>query len=43
MCAHSLFCAGDIGLLSIFYKFGDAEVYTYDVKAEKTSYYYRKK
>jgi len=43
MCAHSLFCAGDIGLLSIFYKFGAAEVYTYDVKAEKTSYYYRKK
>ena len=43
MCAHSLFCAGDIGLLSIFFKFGDAEVYTYDVKAEKTSYYYRKK
>lgn len=43
MSAHSLFCAGDIGLLSIFYRYGKAEIYTYDVKAEKTSYYYRKK
>lgn len=42
MSAHSLFCAGDIGLLSIFYKFGTSEIYTYDVKAEKTSYYFRK-
>ncbi len=41
MSAHSLFCAGDIGLLSIFYKYKDSEIYTYDVKAEKTSYYYR--
>lgn len=43
MSAHSLFCAGDIGLLSIFYKYNKTEIYTYDVKAEKTSYYYRKK
>jgi len=42
MSAHSLFCAGDIGLLSIFYRFGHHQVYTYDVKSEKTSYYYRK-
>jgi len=42
MSAHSLFCAGDIGLLSIFYKYKNAEIYTFDVKAEKTSYYYQK-
>ena len=42
MCAHSLFCAGDIGLLSIFYRYGKAEIYTYDIKAEKTSYYYKR-
>jgi hypothetical protein len=42
MSAHSLFCAGDIGLLSIFHRFGNQKVYTYDVKSEKTSYYYRK-
>lgn len=43
MSAHSLFCAGDIGLLSIFCKYGDSEIFTYDVKAEKTSYYYQNK
>jgi hypothetical protein len=43
MCAHSLFCAGDIGLLSTFYKYGNSEVYTFDLRSEKTSYYYRKK
>ncbi len=41
MSAHSLFCAGDIGLLSIFYKFKNSEIFTFDVKEEKTSYYYR--
>jgi hypothetical protein len=43
MSAHSLFCAGDIGLLSIFYKHKNSEIYTFDVKEEKTSYYYIKK
>ncbi len=43
MSAHSLFCAGDIGLLSIFYKYKESEIYTFDIKEEKTSYYYRKK
>ena len=42
MSAHSLFCAGDIGLLSVFYKYKDSEIFTFDVKAEKTSYFYRK-
>lgn len=43
MSTHSLFCAGDIGLLSLFYKHENSEVYTFDVKAEKTSYYYKKR
>ncbi len=40
MSAHSLFCAGDIGLLSVFYKTKNSEIFTFDVKAEKTSYFY---
>lgn len=41
MCAHSLFCAGDIGLLSIFYRNNTSEIFTYDVKEKKKSYYFR--
>lgn len=41
MSAHSLFCAGDIGLLSIFYQ-QKTEIFTFDVKAEKTSYFYKR-
>jgi len=43
MSAHSLFCAGDIGLLSFFDRFPGSEVYTFDVKEEKRSYFYREK
>ncbi len=43
MCAHSLFCAGDIGMLDYFYSFKDAELYTFDVRKEKKSFFYRKK
>ena len=42
MCAHSLFCAGDIGLLSLFHKSPNTEIFTFDVKTEKKSYYYQK-
>lgn len=42
MCAHSLFCAGDIGLLSVFNNHGDSEIFTYDVKDEKKSYYFKR-
>ena len=42
MSSHSLFCAGDIGLLSIFYQQKKTAIFTFDVKAEKTSYFYRK-
>ncbi len=42
MSAHSLFCAGDIGLLSVFYKIKNIEIFTFDVKAEKTSYFFKR-
>jgi len=42
MSVHSLFCAGDVGLLSVFYS-SDNELYTFDVNEEKQSYFYRKK
>lgn len=42
MSAHSLFCAGDIGLLSVFYKYKNTEIFTFDMKEEKTSYFYRR-
>ena len=41
MAAHSFFCAGDIGLLTIF--LWDSEVYNYDVREEKKSYYFKKR
>mgnify|MGYP005624212457 CR=1 FL=1 len=43
MSAHSLFCAGDIGLLSFFDRFPGSEVYTYDLQEEKRSYFFREK
>lgn len=41
MAAHSFFCAGDIGLLTIFYR--HRNVYTYDVRAEKRSFYFKRR
>ena len=43
MSAHSLFCAGDIALLSIFYSFGNDKIFSFDEKTEKKSYYFRLK
>lgn len=43
MSAHSLFCAGDIGMLSFFDRFPGSKVYTYDVQEEKRSYFFREK
>lgn len=40
MCTHSFFCAGDLALLTVFFEHN--EVYTYDEKSEKKSYYFRK-
>lgn len=42
MAAHSLFCAGDIGLLSVFDNEDESEIFTFDVKNEKTSYFYKR-
>ncbi|MFW6289436.1 MAG: DUF3267 domain-containing protein [Mariniphaga sp.] len=41
MSAHSLFCAGDIGMLDYFYRHRDSNLFTFDLKAEKKSYFYR--
>lgn len=41
MCIHSLFCAGDIGMLDYFYHYNEGAIYTVDVKKEKKSYFYR--
>lgn len=43
MCAHSLFCAGDIGMIDYINKFRDTQLFTFDVKEEKKSYFYCKK
>lgn len=40
MAVHSFFCAGDIGLLSLFMR--DDNVYTYDIREEKRSFYFKK-
>ena len=40
MVTHSFFCAGDIGLFNVFCRFND--VYTYDVRKEKKSYYFKR-
>ncbi len=42
MSAHSLFCAGDIGLLSFFCADPGSEVFTFDVKKVKKSYFYKR-
>lgn len=42
MSAHSLFCAGDIGLLTVFYQNMETEIFNFDVKAEKSSYFFKK-
>ena len=41
MAAHSLFCAGDIGLLSVFDNDDGNEIFTFDVKDDKTSYFFK--
>lgn len=40
MATHSFFCAGDIGLLSIFFR--HKNVYTFDVAADKKSFFFSK-
>lgn len=43
MALHSLFCAGDIGLISFFKHYPDKELFTFDSKTEKSSYFYNRK
>ncbi|HEY3390542.1 MAG TPA: DUF3267 domain-containing protein [Prolixibacteraceae bacterium] len=42
MAIHSFFCAGDIGLISFFDHNPDKEVFTYDSKIEKSTYFFQK-
>lgn len=37
---HSLFCAGDFGLLCFFQNRPDQEIFTFDIKAEGKTYFY---
>lgn len=39
---HSLFCAGDMGMLCFFENRSEDEIYTFDVKSERKTYFYRK-
>ncbi len=39
---HSLFCAGDMGMLSYFENRKEDEILTYDDKERRKSYFYRK-
>ena len=40
MCIHSFFCAGDIALAALFFRFQGREVFTYDDHEKRTSYYF---
>ncbi len=42
MCLHSLFCAGDIGLLSFIENQDKGRIYTYDSKKEDKTFYFKK-
>ena len=39
---HGLFCGGDFGLLCFFENRKDDEIYTFDVKNEGKTYFYKK-
>jgi hypothetical protein len=43
MAIHSFFCAGDIGLLCLYQNHPDEEILTFDIKADKCSYFYARK
>ena len=39
---HGLFCGGDFGLLCFFENRKEDEIYTFDVKSEEKTYFYKK-
>ena len=43
MTIHSFFCAGDIAMSALFYRFPGREIFTYDHAAEKTCYFFAEK
>ncbi|WP_163716261.1 DUF3267 domain-containing protein [Mangrovibacterium lignilyticum] len=40
MCLHSLFCAGDIAMLSFYYRHADKTIYNFDDLAEGKTFFY---
>jgi hypothetical protein len=40
MSMHSLFCAGDIALITLFYRFPGKKIFTFDNFSKKTSYFF---
>lgn len=42
MCLHSLFCAGDIGLMSFFSSHNKSDIYTFDNHSERKSYFFKR-
>jgi len=40
MCLHSLFCAGDIAMLSFYRLYPEKEIYNFDNKSEGKTYFY---
>jgi len=43
MSVHSFFCAGDVALATLFLRYPGREVFTYDSKEEKKSFYFVEK
>ncbi len=43
MCLHSLFCAGDIAMLSFYKLHKGKEIYNYDNRSEGITYFYTRK
>lgn len=43
MSVHSFFCAGDIGLISLYENHPDEDIVTFDIKEDRCSYFYAKK
>lgn len=43
MTIHSFFCAGDIAMSALFYRLPGRKIFTYDLAAEKTCYFFAEK
>ncbi len=43
MCLHSLFCAGDMAMLAFYNLHSGKEIYNFDVRSERKTYFYVRK